>query len=122
MASPDLELGAPGLWEGSSLCSVSLIVLSLPYWPEEQETHIMVSDRDLLLRLFLESFFLFCSKVPDSWSACLGEFPQAGKKLTVGTLWKFLGGGDEHPSFIFKSNVQEGRQQRFPELRLTPNR
>lgn len=69
MASPDLELGAPGLWAGSSLCSVSLIVLSLPSWPEEQETLIMVSDRDLLLRLFLESFFLLCSKAPDLWSA-----------------------------------------------------
>lgn len=82
----------------------------------------MVSDRDLLLRLFLESFFLLCSKASDLWSACLGGISPGRRRLTVGTLWKFLGGGDEHPPFIFKSNIQEGRQQRFPELRQTPNR
>lgn len=48
------------------------------------------------------------------------EFPKAGEDWQAGTPWEVLG-GDEHPLFIFKANVQEGKWQHFPEFKLKQN-
>ena len=48
------------------------------------------------------------------------EFPKAGGRLKAGTPWE-VPGEDEHPLFIFKANIQEGKWQHFPEFRLKQN-